>query len=279
MADDQKGLRDASTPDAGSASEEVAESTVSWRAAKSGRITFEDGHGRVRFGETGAAPIRAIAIPLIVGARVVGALEARHTEAVTTSARAVEVLEMLAVHAATAIESARLNQVSEERSQVDPLTRLNNRRRLEEDLDAECKRCARYGRPLAFVMLDVDHFKAFNDAHGHPQADVALQELALVISGAVRTTDSAYRYGGEEFCVLLRSIDLVGAAALAERIRSLIQGLAVVHDGRTIPVTASIGCSSRVELTEPSASGLVGLADRRLYLAKAAGRNRVVAEG
>src|SRR3984893_9004769 len=126
---------------------------------------------------------------------------------------------MLATHAATAIESARLHELTEERSQTDALTRLFNRRRLEEDLDGECKRCIRYGRPLAFVMLDVDHFKAFNDAHGHPQADPALQEVAGVIGGCVRTTDTAYRYGGEEFCVLLRETSGKDAMVFAERLR------------------------------------------------------------
>ena len=174
------------------------------RAAKSGRITFENPAGQVRFRESNLGPVSAIAIPLIVGARVVGALEARYLEAKVATREGIEILEMLAAHAATAIESARLHEVIEERSQVDSLTRLLNRRRLDEDLDAECKRCARYGRPLAFVMLDVDHFKEFNDSHGHPRADTALQQVAEVIAGCVRTTDTAYRYGGEEFCVLLR---------------------------------------------------------------------------
>jgi GGDEF domain-containing protein len=204
MTDDQKGLRDAGIPHSEVEAERSIDSTVAWRAAKSGRMTFEGHDGRVRFGDAGAAAVRARAIPLIVGARVVGVLEARHGEARVASLEAVEILEMLAVHAATAIESARLNQAAEERSRMDALTRLHNRRRLDEDLDAECQRCARYSRPLAFVMLDVDHFKSFNDAHGHPQGDVALQDLAEVLRGSTRATDTAYRYGGEEFCVLLR---------------------------------------------------------------------------
>ena len=167
-------------------------------------MTFEGADGHVRFSDGNREPVRAISIPLIVGARVVGALEARYAEPRVPSVQAVEVLETLATHAATAIESARLHAIIEVRSQMDVLTRLNNRRRLEEDLNNECKRCIRYERPLAFVMLDIDHFKEFNDVHGHPQADIALQEVADVIAGAVRTTDTAYRYGGEEFCILLR---------------------------------------------------------------------------
>jgi predicted signal transduction protein with EAL and GGDEF domain len=130
------------------------------RAAKSGRITFEGPAGQVRFSDNNRGPVRAIAIPLIVGARVVGALEARHNEPQMATIETIEILEMLATHAATAIESARLHEVIAERSQMDALTCLSNRRRLDEDLDAECKRCTRYGRPLAFVMLDVDRFES-----------------------------------------------------------------------------------------------------------------------
>ncbi len=206
MDDEQRRLVDSQDNAAnasGDAPVEVGQG-LAGRAAKSGRTTFESSTGQVRFNNDEHGLARAIAIPLIVGARVVGVLEARHLEARVATKDVLEIVEMLATHAATAIESARLHEVIEERSQVDALTRLLNRRRLEEDLEAECKRCARYGRPLAFVMLDVDHFKAFNDSHGHPKADTALQAVAEVIDGCTRTTDTAYRYGGEEFCVLLR---------------------------------------------------------------------------
>src|SRR5450432_1505845 len=146
---------------------------------------------------------------------------------------------MLATHAATAIESARLHEVIEERSQMDALTRLFNRRRLDEDLDAECKRCARYGRALALVMLDVDNFKAFNDAHGHPQGDAALQEVADVIAGCVRTTDTAYRYGGEEFCIILRETSATDAMHFAERVRLRIEQR--FESGGVTGITASFG--------------------------------------
>jgi diguanylate cyclase (GGDEF)-like protein len=180
---------------------------------------------------------------------------------------------MLATHAATAVESARLHEVVEERSQLDALTRLFNRRRLEEDLDAECKRCARYRRPLAFVMLDVDHFKAFNDSHGHPQADTALQEVAEVIAGCVRTTDTAYRYGGEEFCVLLRETNAEDAMHFAERLRARIEKR--FTSGATPGITASFGVAEFSAAT-PMPRSLVEAADAAMYGSKHAGRNRVV---
>jgi diguanylate cyclase (GGDEF)-like protein len=243
------------------------------RAAKSGRITFEGLGGQVRFGEVGEGPVCAVAIPLIVGARVVGALEARHAEPRVVTLEAMEVIEMLATHAATAIESARLHEVIEERSQMDALTQLFNRRRLEEDLEAECKRCARYGRPLAFVMLDIDHFKAFNDSHGHPQADTALQEVANVIAGCVRTTDTAYRYGGEEFCILLRETSAEEGVHFAERLRQRIEKR--FASGAAAGITASFGVSDFSAET-PSPRTLVEAADAAMYESKQAGRNRVV---
>jgi diguanylate cyclase (GGDEF)-like protein len=243
------------------------------RAAKSGRITFEAPGGQVRFSDSNVELVCAIAIPLIVGARVVGVLEARHAEPQAATTQTIEVLEMLATHAATAIESARLHELTEERSQKDALTRLFNRRRLEEDLDAECKRCVRYGRPLAFVMLDVDHFKAFNDSHGHPHADTALQDVADVIAGCVRTTDTAYRYGGEEFCVLLRETSGADAMIFAERVRQRIEHR--FASGSTVGITASFGVAEFSAAT-PMPRALVEAADAAMYESKGAGRNRVM---
>ena len=243
------------------------------RAAKSGRIAFEGSVGQVRFSDSSMGPVCAIAIPLIVGARVVGALEARLTEAIVPTRQSIEVLEMLATHGATAIESARLHELTEELSQVDALTRLFNRRRLDRDLDTECKRCSRYGRPMAFVMLDVDHFKAFNDSHGHPQADVALAELADILAGSVRTTDSAYRYGGEEFCILLRETNGKEAMMFAERLRQRIEQR--FASGPAAGITASFGVAEFSAAT-PMPRALIAEADAAMYESKQAGRNRVV---
>jgi diguanylate cyclase (GGDEF)-like protein len=275
MDDEQKQLvnaeKGAPTTDLDSAPLEMGRG-LAGRAAKSGRITFESPERQVRFGDSHIGPVCAIAIPLIVGARVVGALEARHDEAKVPTTEEVEVLETLATHAATAIESARLHEIIEVRSQMDALTRLNNRRRLEEDLDAECKRSARYGRPLAFVMLDVDHFKAFNDTHGHPQGDAALQGVADVIAGCVRTTDTAYRYGGEEFCVLLRETTAEDGMLFAERIRQRIEQRFAA--GAAGGITASFGVAG-FSPDSPTTRALVEAADAAMYEAKHAGRNRV----
>lgn len=274
MDDEQKRLVDSqekATDTGSNALVEVGQG-LAGRAAKSGRTTFESSAGQVRFSNDDNGHVQAIAIPLIVGARVVGVLEARHTEARVATKEVLEIVEMLATHAATAIESARLHEVIEERSQVDALTRLLNRRRLEQDLEAECKRCARYGRPLAFVMLDVDHFKAFNDTHGHPKADTALQAVAEVLEGCARTTDTAYRYGGEEFCVLLRETTAEDAMHFAERVRQRIEQR--FETGELKGITASFGVADfRPETPTPRA--LMEAADAAMYESKHAGRNRV----
>jgi two-component system cell cycle response regulator len=164
-------------------------------------------------------------------------------------------------------------------SVTDSLTGARNREYLDTLMVSELSYAKRHEHDISFLLFDLDHFKRINDTFGHPAGDAVLVAVSATVRSTLRAEDALCRYGGEEFCVLLRSIDLAGAATLAERIRALIAELRVVHDGHTIPVTASIGCSSRAELLEPSASGLVALADRRLYKAKAQGRNRVVAEG
>jgi diguanylate cyclase (GGDEF)-like protein len=242
---------------------------IARRAVKRGRPVFDAP-------EQGPPDLVAFAaFPMIVGARAVGVLvlellpgpKPKHAEII-------EVVETLASHAAAAIESARLHKVAVERSHVDALTRLLNRHRLDEDLADECRRSARYARPLSVVMMDVDHFKAFNDAHGHPAGDVVLQSVAEVLRLNVRATDSAYRYGGEEFLVLLRETDEAGAALLAERLRSALERtLARQRGGQG--VTASFGVA-QYGASRALPGPLVEAADRALYEAKREGRNRVV---
>ena len=273
MADEENRLTNTEEAVPASTASVAVGQGLAGRAAKAGRVTFEGADGQVRFSDSNLASVRAMAIPLIVGARAVGVLEARYDEARHVTTQAVEVLEMLATHAATAIESARLHELTEQRSQMDALTRLFNRRRLDDDLEAECKRSARYGRPLALVMLDVDHFKAFNDSHGHPHADTALQEVAAVIAGCVRTTDTAYRYGGEEFCILLRETSGDDAMIFAERVRMRIEQR--FASGEVAGITASFGVAEFATET-PTPRALVEAADAAMYESKHAGRNRVM---
>jgi diguanylate cyclase (GGDEF)-like protein len=215
-----------------------------------------------------------LALPLGtgVGLSVVGVLEVRSPEAPTEDL--VDALETLASHAATALTAARLHREVELRSETDPLTRVSNRRRLESDLKSEVARSLRYGHPLSLVMVDIDHFKAVNDDFGHQTGDEVLKQVAAALTADRRETDSVYRFGGEEFAVLLRETDEVGAAEVAERLRNGIPRL-VAQANVSREVTASLGVAT-VGGRIVSPEQLVAASDKALYQAKKRGRNRVI---
>ncbi|MDD2131527.1 sensor domain-containing diguanylate cyclase [Pseudomonas sp. 17391] len=158
---------------------------------------------------------------------------------------------------------------------TDSLTGLANRRRLDQVLRLEWARAQRNHKPLAVLMVDVDHFKAFNQRHGHAGGDHALREVAKCIEACIRRpADLAARYGGEEFQVILPETDLAGARLLAERIRSSVAALApFANDTRA--VTVSIGIGLYEAGPQHDLASVLGDADEALYRAKANGRNRV----
>jgi diguanylate cyclase (GGDEF)-like protein len=157
---------------------------------------------------------------------------------------------------------------------VDSLTGLANRRTLDEELALEWRRAHRVGDSLAFVLLDLDDFKAVNDSHGHPAGDAVLRAIGEILGAGVRQVDLAGRYGGEEFALILPETDLPGAIKLAERIRARLETTAVeLPSGETLRATASFGVAVKDELTAPEE--LVAAADEALYAAKAAGKNCV----
>jgi diguanylate cyclase (GGDEF)-like protein len=159
---------------------------------------------------------------------------------------------------------------------IDALTGLANRRTLDETLAREWARAQRSGTPLSLLMIDVDHFKQFNDRHGHQLGDTALQVVAQLIAANVRRpADLAARYGGEEFSVILPDTDVMGALALAEKIRIAIEQLAPIGP-QVSTLTASIGTSTWSGTTGATLENLLYNADKALYRAKHNGRNRVV---
>ncbi|WDY57230.1 sensor domain-containing diguanylate cyclase [Pseudomonas sp. PSKL.D1] len=158
---------------------------------------------------------------------------------------------------------------------TDSLTGLANRRRLDQVLRQEWARAQRNRKPLAVLMVDVDHFKAFNQRHGHAGGDHALREVAKTLERCIRRpADLAARYGGEEFQVILPETGLEGAMLLAERIRTSVEALAPFADD-VRSVTVSIGIAIHAPGTQQDLTGLLGAADEALYRAKANGRNRV----
>ena len=233
-------------------------------AARYGRIQRDDAEGRM-------------AIPMVVGAQVIGVLEFVDPFTGSLPADAIALLETMAIHAASAIDGARLHEKTSTMAMTDVLTGLANRRRLDEDLAIECANSARYQRPLTFLMIDVDHFKSYNDSFGHQAGDVALQSVGHILAAGLRAGDRAYRYGGEEFALLLRETAEPGGVATAERLRAAVEHHFAAPD-QLREVTISIGVADLVG-RPPTPEELVTAADQALYDAKRDGRNRVVVAG
>jgi diguanylate cyclase (GGDEF)-like protein len=157
---------------------------------------------------------------------------------------------------------------------TDHLTQVHNHRFFQDRLREEFRRAQRYDDPLSLVLLDIDHFKSVNDAHGHPTGDQVLREVANSIRGAIRDTDILARYGGEEFAVLLPKTHLAGALTVAERIWKGV-GTMAAGPGGTIRLTASLGVSGYPTRLVTTAEQLVRTADEALYRAKSEGRNKI----
>ena len=182
----------------------------------------------------------------------------------------------LAGQAVVALENARLHRIVERQALVDGLTGLANRRQADEALASELARIDRLGGPVGLILADLDDFKAVNDRHGHPTGDIVLRDFAETLRETVREIDTAARWGGEEFAVILPGTDLEGAAQVAERIRVAMAERTVVSvDGEQLHVTASFGAAA----STPSSTveQLIEAADDALYRAKRAGKDRVYA--
>jgi diguanylate cyclase (GGDEF)-like protein len=162
---------------------------------------------------------------------------------------------------------------------TDSLTSLSNRRAFDDALTAEWRRAARSGRPLSLLMLDIDHFKRFNDSFGHQAGDECLRSVAAAIRANVRqAVDTPARYGGEEFAVILPYTDEVGALGVAEKLRAAVEALGIARASRDkAPVTVSLGVATAHPNGQGEPALLVATADKALYAAKAAGRNRAMA--
>ncbi len=160
----------------------------------------------------------------------------------------------------------------------DALTGLFNRTHLEATLDREIQRAKRYRNPLSLLLMDLDHFKDVNDAHGHVVGDAVLMQLGELLLGCLRSHDLPCRYGGEEFVVVLPETGGAGALILAERCRATLAEHRFLVDGTEVALTVSVGVATLER--EPTADSLIRAADRALYIAKNNGRNQVaVAHG
>ena len=178
--------------------------------------------------------------------------------------------------AAIALDNAQLHETLRQESIRDPLTGLFNRRYMEETLNRELNRAQRYGQPFVVVMMDLDHFKRINDVFGHDAGDEALRKLGLLLSKYFRGSDTACRFGGEEFTLILPGATLRDAVNRMEELRKDIKQVAILRDRKSAAqLSASFGLAS-FPLHADSADQLLKLADQALYRAKELGRDRVV---
>ena len=184
-------------------------------------------------------------------------------------------LEMLAENIALALDNLRLREALHGMAMMDPLTTLGNRRQLNEVLEAELGKAAQSGGQISCIMADIDHFKQFNDELGHDAGDAVLMAVSEVLKRSVRDGDLAFRFGGEEFLLLLPGMSASDAIVRAEKIRADISSLKVPHQGRELgPVTISLGVATAHTPSEHT--NLVQVADAALLRAKRQGRDRVV---
>jgi diguanylate cyclase (GGDEF)-like protein len=220
-------------------------------------------------------PCALAAVPLVGGGRVLAVLAVVRTSSRPFTIDERHVLEALAPVAAAAMHSASQSRAAIEDSLSDPLTGVGNRRRFDNEL---ARVLTEEPGPTSLIMVDLDHFKTVNDTHGHPAGDAVLKRVAALLRTVIRPGDTAYRFGGEEFCVLLPDTDEGRATDVAERLRGAIESTPIdIGGAEPLHRTASFGVASTTAAISPDE--LLARADAALYRAKEGGRNRVSASG
>jgi diguanylate cyclase (GGDEF)-like protein len=236
--------------------------------------------------------------PLLSKDDVLGVIIVASHKSIEFSPHLIEMVEGLAAQAATAVQAIavyqelaaskrqlqRLNEQLQESMSVqhhlaraDTLTGIPNRRYLDETLETECARASRYGQPLSVVMADLDNLKHVNDLHSHQRGDDGLRHVAHIAREVCRQADMVGRYGGDEFVFVLPATRLAEAAELAERFRNTLAASPVTTGlGESIPLTVSLGVAEYDSTTMSSPMLLIDRADRAMYAAKSAGRNRTM---
>ncbi len=217
-----------------------------------------------------------LAVPLLIRNEVIGGLFAANRQGGEVFTQEDEdLLLMLALQSATAVENARLHTKTVEMATTDALTGLSNRRVFTEQLDKEIARSNRYQNPFSLLMIDIDYFKSINDTYGHQAGDAVLQYLANLFKEQVRTVDLTARHGGEEFVIILLDTDANGARLVAERIRKAVSNAPfILPEGNEVGLRVSIGAACFPEDSGESEE-LLRKADQALYYAKEHGRNVV----
>jgi len=209
-------------------------------------------------------------LPLLSKGKVIGSFIVASKKPHAYSQRNLKLLEQLAAQIVMPLENARLYAQAEHKARIDELTGLLNRRSLDEMIDTEISRHSRYGGVFSLAIIDLDSFKAYNDTYGHLSGDKLLRQIGNIIKNAIRNADNAFRYGGDEFAILLPQTSIDAALQVTERVRKKIAG--GVDSGK-INVTASIGLASWPD-DGISHTDIIAAADVILYRAKRDGGNQ-----
>lgn len=225
------------------------------------------------------APDGYLCIPMMAQSEAIGVLHLMQPDNVKMTETKQRMAVTMSEHIAMALSNLKLHETLRSQSIRDPLTGLFNRRFMEESLELEIKRAARNQRSLGMIMMDLDHFKYFNDNFGHDAGDLLLKELGALLRGNIRGEDIACRYGGEEFTLILPEGTGSVTQQRAEFFKDAIQRLDIHYRGRPLGrITASMGVAIFPEHGR-TAKALVEAADKALYRSKNAGRDRVTLAG
>ena len=211
-----------------------------------------------------------VCLPLIAEDRAIGSLIVANRHQNAYSQRHMMLLEHISSQIAMHIENSQLYAEVKEQARIDGLTGLLNRRSLDEMMASEINRHSRYGGVFSLIILDLDSLKAINDSFGHLVGDNLLVKIGSIIKNKIRSADQAFRYGGDEFAVLLPNTSIDAANQVAERIRKQVASEAIVDN---VSVTASLGLASW-PVNGAVSNEVIEAADAALYLAKRDGGNR-----
>ena len=234
------------------------------------------GDGTARCGHAAGVESAYLCVPILAQGEALGILHIQATDEDPNLGEAeMSFKTTFAAQVGLSVANIRLREALRTQSTKDPLTGLYNRRYLQEMLDREIRRAIRSEQALGVLMLDLDHFKNFNDTYGHEAGDAVLRETASFLVRSIRAEDFVCRYGGEEFVVILPTADLRAAEARAQRIRTKLRDLVIMHDGRSLGlITVSIGVAA-LPNHGTNERDLLQAADAALYRAKREGRDRV----
>jgi diguanylate cyclase (GGDEF)-like protein/PAS domain S-box-containing protein len=222
------------------------------------------------------SPLESFCVPMMAQGKALGILYISSPQSGQLTEAKQRLALTVAEHLALSLANLKLRETLSQQSIRDALTGLFNRRYMEESLEREIHRAQRHQQPMGIIMVDIDHFKHFNDTFGHEAGDVVLRELGLFLQRSIRASDIACRYGGEELILILPDASLADTKQRAEQIRQDVKGLQIEYHNQPLDTIAiSVGVAAFAEHGS-TAEELIATADRALYQAKAQGRDRVI---